>query len=863
MYNYTKIKIYMNGEKLENENGANSSVSDGNFSGAAACLRAPVSLFCRLFNIVPSQWSRVAECWFITFFFKLGAAIGWTVLTAAFVSKFGISFLPTLFVMNACLIVLSTFFFEQLIMRMKREVLMILMLLFAAICLFFAAVLYDRAPFAFFALMIFAESIFLAQFNVFIPILVSDRFTPLESQKTFSFIESGETMGGLIGGILVGVLASKLPVDWFVYLWIFMLTLTVAVFIVASYFRPHLPALAFASKNVERKKTVDQIKLVFENIKKTPFLKGIIIVVLLQWFFMNILEFQYTKAVEQSVTLDHEPTIALNIDIKSAQASVVSAAADATAAEMQAAAPAVQETRALNAEQQTELTEKLGKVKGLFHGVAFLVQVLFASRLITGLGVIGSMILHPIVMLMSLVGMFLKFGFLSSVITKVSFEATNVVHKNAYFASHYAFPKIIRDQAAEALEGIVRPMGTVLGMFVILGLQLMFAGKDLSALIHLIMFAIMAVLLFVTIKLQSKYTHISKQQLFSDLSYPEKLNAIEILTQRGHNGATAILVEKLKNSANESPIVRMKLLYALGQYKDYDTLPEILDALYDQHPEVRLEAAHALMNFRDLGEHFYSQAFSRFRVIETLKEVFKKEKSTSVRKAIVRVFSILHEPAIVEFLLSLLKEKSNDMKAEGIYTLGLFRDPNAAYYILPFLQDENPTVKANAVIALWHLEKYKNILEKILDEMVLSDDAGVIKAAVFAMGEIGFVKKKKMHELLHRSSDDLKLEVAFALTKCADQKGFDVVLNHIISISPEEFESLRRFMYRLTPKAKNMVETVLINVISGEMNNLSEQFKGKFLHEIDADKLEKLRRLYKVLDQHEELHEIEKALQHN
>lgn len=126
---------------------------NGNASPSAAPSQK-FSFFSRLFNIVPTQWPRVTECWLITFFFKVGSGIGWTVLTAAFVSRFGIHFLPTLFVLNAMLIMGSTFFFERFIMRMKREVLMILMLLLGALCLLFAAATYERNPVAFFTLVI-------------------------------------------------------------------------------------------------------------------------------------------------------------------------------------------------------------------------------------------------------------------------------------------------------------------------------------------------------------------------------------------------------------------------------------------------------------------------------------------------------------------------------------------------------------------------------------------------------------------------------------------------------------------------------------------------------------------------------------
>ena len=180
----------------------------------------PLPLLSRIFNIAPSQWPRVTECWFITLFFKMGGAIGLTIITSAFIGRFGIVYLPVLLIVSALLIILSTFFFEHLIMKVKREVLMISMLFVASLSLFAASFFYESSPIAFFTFLIIAESFFLAQFNIFIPILVGDRFTPLESQNTFPLVESGETIGGIIGGTLVGLFATRFPIQWFIYIWI-------------------------------------------------------------------------------------------------------------------------------------------------------------------------------------------------------------------------------------------------------------------------------------------------------------------------------------------------------------------------------------------------------------------------------------------------------------------------------------------------------------------------------------------------------------------------------------------------------------------------------------------------------------------
>ena len=129
------------------------------------------------------------------------------------------------------------------------------------------------------------------------------------------------------------------------------------------------------------------------------------------------------------------------------------------------------------------------------------------------------------------------------------------------------------------------------------------------------------------------------------------------------------------------------------------------------------------------------------------------------------------------------------------------------------------------------------------------------------MGEIGEIHKKLFVDAAQSTDPALKLEVAYAMTKQGNAHAFMIVLNHHLSLPKEKFENFRRFFFHLKPHAKKMVDGVLIDVISKELNMLLEKYTGKSLHELSTEILEKLRRLYKLIDQHEELFLIEEALQ--
>ena len=49
------------------------------------------SLINKLFNVSDSEWPRIFVSWAVTFLYRFGFVIGWTIITAMFVSRFGIN----------------------------------------------------------------------------------------------------------------------------------------------------------------------------------------------------------------------------------------------------------------------------------------------------------------------------------------------------------------------------------------------------------------------------------------------------------------------------------------------------------------------------------------------------------------------------------------------------------------------------------------------------------------------------------------------------------------------------------------------------------------------------------------------------
>ena len=136
-------------------------------------------------------------------------------------------------------------------------------------------------------------------------------------------------------------------------------------------------------------------------------------IVLINWALMNIVEFQYTKAIQMEVLRTND-------------------------------------LAAVNPEES--LMQKLGTLHVIFSSAALMIQLIMASRILSGLGIVSSMLLHPIVTFLNGLVISLRYGFVTASITRGTFELTNLIFSNAYNSSYYAIPHHIRDEAKELIQ---------------------------------------------------------------------------------------------------------------------------------------------------------------------------------------------------------------------------------------------------------------------------------------------------------------------------------------------------------------------------------------------------------------------------
>lgn len=761
----------------------------------------------QLLNLSPREWPRVMIAWTLVFVSRIGFIVGGSLLLAIFLSRVGVELLPLLFLGSALLIMIGSALYRKLVHRVRGELLISFTVLFAAAFLVSSIFFLENNTTWFLILYLIGQSVLVSQLVILISLFNEELFTPLESQRTFPVVESAETVGGIVGGLSLTLFSDVLPAYKFILGWVVLLLLILPIVLKFNGRTMEVPKLRHHS---EEKKTNGAS---FKVLKKYPFLKGLMVVVLLFWSVMNVLEFQYTKAVQADVL----------------------AGLDNGAIE----------------ELQHGITTRLGTLHIIFSAAAALMQLIFASRIITALGITSTMLLHPLVTLLNLIGMTLQFNFFTAALARGSHELTGILFKSTYDSSYYAIPHEIRRDAKEFMQGLMKPLGAILGTLSILFFAFRFEGESETLALNLVLLAMATVMAFMLSRMGKSYTQMVEQNLSHKLDLSTRLNAVEILGQRGHDKSIPSLQTILRRPT-EPEILKERILNTLGLREDPDAVASILELLGSSNEELRLASVEALSHYDKLRSRRIDQSFTRHRVIESIKEAIEEEKNEFILERLIQVLHTIDPDRLTSFLLEELK-KGEKIKPAFVRTLHLFPDPNLKFYLETILNSKNSTLRAAAVIALWQFKKMRGELRHHLSRMLESPKEGVLKDGIEAVGfikEFSFKNELKKH--LNNPSKTVRRAAVLALAEMEEE----AVIPHVVEILMENTHRLRNVSKRFQKLIEQALEIHVIEKIS---TILSEN-RHLSLKEMSHETLKILKDLYLKIKAHHEVHLIEKIL---
>ncbi|PIZ76043.1 hypothetical protein COY05_02580 [Candidatus Peregrinibacteria bacterium CG_4_10_14_0_2_um_filter_38_24] len=730
-----------------------------------------ISILNKILNIDDKQSLKIFLFWLLKSIYRVGFVVGWTATMAMFVAKYGIKSLPYLFILNGIFTIIGTVLYSSVIHRIKKNLCLILTI-FASMGTLFLAYLFRHSPFLFFAFLITAVSVFLSQFRIVLNLLIEDYFSPLESEKVFPILESSETVGGLVAGLVITFFAAFIKTSTaFIYFWAGLLVLIVPIIMIASVVLVPPEGHAVHVKKKENPDLILKFKTIFKENKYFDFVKGLSLIVFLQWVLFNLVEFQYTKAVYQSAS------------------HVILEAGSGF---------------------EHAFFHELGILFIIFSASAFVIQLIIGSRLVYSLGVFGSMLIHPILTILSLFGLLFSFNFTTAVLMRNNFTVTNVLYASSLESSYYAMKEDARAYLREFLEGILRPVGAIFGTFFLIVLQNFFVGNSLILYMNIVMFAFAIILFFVVYRQQRLYTETASAQ-FDSNHEKEKIDAVEILAQKGHNGNIGFLVSKLLDST-QSVLTKKKIIFALGELQNISTVPDLVKCFGDKCEAIREAALDALYRFRNRSD-FALNVVIEYELISALEKFYKSEKNSNLRFKIINLLSMLSNVEAADFLLKILKTSKGNFKAGVLYSLGNIKDSAICKFVVPYLKSADLRQKISAAIAIGRFREFYDESKYIIDTFLHSQKNSEIALGIYAIGELNIRSRKKFCvKYLDSKNSDLKLSAAIALAKMGEDISIPVVVEALTSRNKSLSSAAKRNLGNIDVRISKNIDKIVTHI---------------------------------------------------
>ncbi len=797
-------------------------------------------------NTSLTQTALQKSLWLMTMRFLLHGAtvLGFTILISYFLSYFGSTQLPILFVLISFGTLIGTFATHAL--SNKFSVKSTLQYASIIITILIVSSFLELHYFNNYLLHLTISvgilfSIGVTQLNILFSMYVEKSFSPLESEEAFPIIESGEPLGGFISGIIAFTLPyffhpESLLIGWAVLFFLFFVILHIKEFIHSDTDEEYIHSNNFLGCK-DKKTKQSCIQNYYQLMQKNSLVTSLFFFVLLQSAGYILIEMIY--AMSASILFEHADT------------------------------------------PKSQLVQELSHGIGTFHawvyGILFILQITIASKIQHFLGIIKSIFIQPFLQIFTTALSLLSGSFVIGLLGKGVYEVTGGISRNSYHSSFYVFSSHIREEIKEFLEGFARPIGMVIASLILMITSVILFRRGLGfnelyifCSVFLIVCLIISFYFYSSMK--HKYTQFALENLKNEESIEEIFDAIEILSQNGHKNTIHILSKLLKEK-NQSQLIQKKILEAFGELQKDPAIPDLLWALHNSNKDIQLSAVKAFGKYKSLKKRLINQIFSRHKIINSLQNVFLYADSKKLRLAVIKVFKDMQHPQIASFLIKTLSKNNNNINIEkderdtifcAILGCSYFNDISIAYYIQPFLKSEDSYLKSASIIALWQFNRYRKDLETHILEMLNSEDNDMKMSGIYTIGELKLYSfLPQLHTIFDTNKDNhIQKHCLISLIKMGFDEHIPNVLNMMFHSDVHISSSTKKLLSSpgIEKKTKEFIENFIRKKVIEKISIILSNESHNFL-EISTPSLQQLSTLYTLIHEEKIVHTISKIIE--
>lgn len=390
----------------------------------------------RIFNIRPEEWHRVVRVSVFALLPATGGAIGSPGIEALFFSRFGVEYLPVMYIALGLLTMGSTLLLTASLNRIPKSRLYRVLPAALAGMLVMARLVVSLDVAGFYPILWLAMYLFWTLQSLFIWGIAGMLFDARQAKRVFPIIAASGIAGNAIGGMLTGTIVTWTGTENLLLLW--ALSLALAFSLALRLMRGHDPP----DIQYHRPKPTLRETLVSggRTISRVPLMRWLSLATMLLSVLLFALAFPFSRAVAERFG------------------------------------------------SEAEMAAFLGIFQGLTTAVALLVSVAFAQRLFTRLGLMGSLVIFAAIYAAG----FGLLAFVMSFTLLVGFRFAQQawmmgIASTAHQASFNIIPPDHREPARMFVDGIPRQAGVIAGGLLLILFQPMikpeiqFAGSAFIA----------------------------------------------------------------------------------------------------------------------------------------------------------------------------------------------------------------------------------------------------------------------------------------------------------------------------------------------------------------------------------------------
>jgi hypothetical protein len=804
-------------------------------------------------GILAHEIAKVKVAWSLRLLFQIGFAVSWTILTALFVETFGIQNLVIFFLTDAALFIAGTILASFVLPRLELNK-FLLATIFSTLFFLTVALLFSGHNLWFFIFAILAKDLFFAQLNIALYRQNESFFSPAEAQKVMPIIESAITIGAIFGAFLTISFLEIVATKFVLILWAAALILMAAVIFFLPKILRDVPHFLETRKNNFKNPLAES----WAGLKKHNFLKHIFAILILQSAIFTVVDFQFTKSVQSHISPANHAA-AHDSHGEHLKASIFQDFTEKLKEVKNFTEKSI-ETASTKLIAHETLAHDLGAFHLIFGVFALIVQLLVTSRILENFGIIGAVISYFSILFFALFAA--SFRLISVGLLRGLQHGAHSIGDSAYHISFYSIFEHGRESVRLFLEGIVKPLGIFLGVFVLFIFHENF--------VFILPAAMAAGIVAVSIFAKKSFTKLSFENLQNEENISNKLHAIEVLKQRGHARAALILVEELQKE-NLHPVVKSKIIATIAKINDprvVHSFTEILNS--DESDEVKIKILDSFLEFKNLQTFWNDHAFAQYHLMKAIKNLFSKTENLHLKKVLImNIFKYSPSHEVVPFFLQTMRSTDEELKAICLRSCTIFNDPDIAFYLRPYLMHPSSRLRGHAVIALWKFEaqeKLRKIIHSFLrdDEDDETEDVESKISGIYSIGEIGDKKsEEKLFEFIHHANSEVKLHALVALAKLKNELSIPMIVDILINAESKLSRKIHGMLDRLPPEIREKIEMEIQFEVSRRALNILKPQKVRRIEDlprVPKSLLEYLRRLYFLAGKHDDFLRIENVL---